>query len=196
MARRKLVAGNWKMHGVSADLGEVTRHLDRGRNGRSGRRAVPAGDTDRTRGSRGAGIRDRRAGRASVRTRARIPAAFLRRCCVDAGARLTIVGHSERREAQRESDADVKAKAERGLAAGLTSSFASAKAMRCAKRGRRSNRVGPARRFAARRRSAIPARFSVAYEPIWAIGTGKVPSIADIGEMHAALRGRLKAAYR
>ena len=40
-----------------------------------------------------------------------------------------------------------------------------------------------------------PARFSVAYEPIWAIGTGKVPSMADIGEMHAALRGRLKAAY-
>ena len=38
-------------------------------------------------------------------------------------------------------------------------------------------------------------RFSVAYEPIWAIGTGKVPSTTDIGEMHAALRQRLAAAY-
>jgi triosephosphate isomerase len=35
----------------------------------------------------------------------------------------------------------------------------------------------------------------VAYEPIWAIGTGKVPSVVDIGEMHLALRGRLRVAY-
>ena len=40
-----------------------------------------------------------------------------------------------------------------------------------------------------------PKRLAVAYEPIWAIGTGKVPSIGDIGEMHGALRGRLIAAY-
>ena len=43
--------------------------------------------------------------------------------------------------------------------------------------------------------AGVPARLAVAYEPIWAIGTGKVPSMADIGEMHAALRGRLSAAY-
>jgi triosephosphate isomerase len=39
------------------------------------------------------------------------------------------------------------------------------------------------------------ARLAIAYEPIWAIGTGKVPSRTDIGEMHAALRQRLAAAY-
>jgi triosephosphate isomerase len=42
---------------------------------------------------------------------------------------------------------------------------------------------------------ADASRFSVAYEPIWAIGTGKVPSTGDIGEMHEALRGRLAAAF-
>ena len=40
-----------------------------------------------------------------------------------------------------------------------------------------------------------PMRFAIAYEPIWAIGTGKVPSVGDIAEMHAALRRRLVAAY-
>jgi triosephosphate isomerase len=42
---------------------------------------------------------------------------------------------------------------------------------------------------------ADPARLSIAYEPIWAIGTGKVPTMAEIGDMHAALRKRLLAAY-
>ena len=60
----------------------------------------------------------RSAGRTSTtRTRARIPAAFRRACCSTPARRLTIVGHSERREAQRESDADVQAKAEAALAA-------------------------------------------------------------------------------
>jgi triosephosphate isomerase len=43
--------------------------------------------------------------------------------------------------------------------------------------------------------AGVPARFAIAYEPIWAIGTGKVASPSDIGEMHAALRKRLVAAY-
>jgi triosephosphate isomerase len=42
---------------------------------------------------------------------------------------------------------------------------------------------------------ADPSHFAVAYEPIWAIGTGKIPTMADIAEMHEALRGRLVAAY-
>jgi triosephosphate isomerase len=43
--------------------------------------------------------------------------------------------------------------------------------------------------------AGVPDRLAIAYEPIWAIGTGKIPSTADIAEMHAALRGRLVAAY-
>ena len=78
---------------------------------------------------------------------------------------------------------------------GSASSCALAKAMRCAKRGGRSRRCRPSSTLRCPASIADPARFSVAYEPIWAIGTGKVPSTAEIGEMHAALRARLKAAY-
>jgi triosephosphate isomerase len=114
---------------------------------------------------------------------------------LDAGAKLTIVGHSERREAQNESDADVKAKAEAALAAGLD-------VILCVGESDTIREAGTAvATVSAQLDASLPGsigeanRFSVAYEPIWAIGTGKVPSTTDIGEMHAALRQRLAAAY-
>jgi triosephosphate isomerase len=114
---------------------------------------------------------------------------------LDAGAKLTIVGHSERREAQGESDADVRAKAESALAAGLNVILCVGESDAVRESGRAVETVS------AQLDASLPAsiadadRFSVAYEPIWAIGTGKIPSMGDIGEMHAALRARLVAAY-
>lgn len=118
---------------------------------------------------------------------------------IDAGASLTIVGHSERREAQGESDADVKAKAESALLAGLSVILCVGESDAVREAGDAVSTVSSQLDSSLPRgdvaSAGVPDRLAVAYEPIWAIGTGKVPSIADIGEMHAALRERLKAAY-
>lgn len=114
---------------------------------------------------------------------------------LDAGASLTIVGHSERREGHGESDADVKAKAEAALGAGLA-------VILCCGESNAVREAGDAVETVSRQLDASlplpavdPEYFAIAYEPIWAIGTGKVPSVDDIAEMHAALRERLVAAY-
>jgi len=194
MARRKLVAGNWKMHGVSADLAEIT----------SISLAAESADTDvalclpatlverAVRAAPGFAIggQDVHQNEKGAHTGC-ISAAML----LDAGARLTIVGHSERREAQGESDADVKAKAEAALAAGLYVILCVGESDAVREAGNAVETVAAQLDASIPGSVANPSGFSVAYEPIWAIGTGKVPSIADIGEMHSALRERLKAAY-
>ena len=194
MARRKLVAGNWKMHGVSADLAEVT----------SISLAAETADTDvalclpatlverAVRAAPGFAIggQDVHQNEKGAHTGC-ISAAML----LDAGARLTIVGHSERREAQGESNADVKAKAEAALAAGISVILCVGESDAVREAGNAVETVAAQLDASIPGGVANPSGFSVAYEPIWAIGTGKVPSIADIGEMHSALRERLKAAY-
>ena len=116
MALRKLVAGNWKMHGVTVDLAQVAAIAAAG-----GEVDVvlclPATLIERAvRAVPGFAIggQDVHAAPKGAHTGC-VSAAML----IDAGARLTIVGHSERREAQYETDADVRAKAEVALAAGL-----------------------------------------------------------------------------
>ena len=194
MARRKLVAGNWKMHGTSADLNEVTAISIAAETATADvalclpatliERAVRAAPGFRI-GGQDVHHADKGAYTGCI------SAAML----LDAGAKLTIVGHSERREAQGESDADVKAKADAALAAGLDVILCVGESDAVRVSGRAVETV------AAQLDASLPAsiaaadRFSVAYEPIWAIGTGKIPSIGDIGEMHAALRARLIAAY-
>jgi triosephosphate isomerase len=114
---------------------------------------------------------------------------------IDAGAVLTIVGHSERREDQRESDADVKAKAEAALAAGLDVILCVGESLGVREAGRAIETV------VAQLAGSLPdgvhgkAKLAIAYEPIWAIGTGKVPTSDEIGEMHAAIRERLRERY-
>ena len=117
----------------------------------------------------------------------------------DAGGVLTIVGHSERREAQHETDADVRAKAEAALLAGLSVILCVGESDAVREAGDAVATVSaqldaslPHGEAAA---AGVPDRLAIAYEPIWAIGTGKVPSVNDIAEMHAALRERLVAAY-
>jgi len=120
-----------------------------------------------------------------------VSAAFLAKLDV----RYVIVGHSERREAQGETNSVVRGKAEAALAAGLAVIICVGETDEVRVAGHAVERVS-AQLDASLPRSFSPgARFSIAYEPIWAIGTGKVPSTADIGEMHAALRERLQAAY-
>ena len=194
MARRKLVAGNWKMHGVSADLAEVTSiSLAAETADTDVALCVPATLVERAvRAAPGFAIggQDVHQNEKGAHTGC-ISAAML----LDAGARLTIVGHSERRESQGESDADVKAKAEAALAAGISVILCVGESDAVREAGNAVETVAAQLDASIPGSAAHPSVFAVAYEPIWAIGTGKVPSIADIGEMHSALRERLKAAY-
>lgn len=113
---------------------------------------------------------------------------------LDAGASLTIVGHSERRDAQRESDAEVKAKAEAALSVGLN-------VILCVGESLAVREAGDAVRTVLDQLDAsLPsdignAELAVAYEPIWAIGTGKIPTGEEIAEMHAAIRGKLRERF-
>lgn len=113
----------------------------------------------------------------------------------DAGAELTIVGHSERREAQRETDEEVRAKAEAGLAAGLSIILCVGESLDVRESGAAISTVEEQLRHSIPPKLDAADRFAIAYEPIWAIGTGRVPSIDDIAEMHSAIREQLRLAY-
>jgi triosephosphate isomerase len=114
---------------------------------------------------------------------------------IDAGAVLTIVGHSERRAEQGETDAAVKAKAEAALGGRLKVILCVGESDAVRSAGQAIGHVCAQLDASLPAEIGDPAGFSVAYEPIWAIGTGKVAGVSEIGEMHAALRARLIAAY-
>ena len=195
MTRSKLIAGNWKMNGTSADLDEI-RAIAAGSRKHAGTDCalcVPATLIERAaRAAPGFAIggEDVHAAASGAHTGC-ISAAMLR----DAGAELTIVGHSERREAQHESDSDVRAKAEAALAAGLEVILCVGESLDVRAGGDAVSTV------CAQLDASLPPEIAdahdmaIAYEPIWAIGTGKVPTLGDIAEMHAALRARLVVAY-
>ena len=193
MAFKRLVAGNWKMHGTSAELVEIETISVASRAAacdvalclpatliERAARSVPGlaiGGQDCHWADHGAHTGD-------------VSARLLK----DAGATLTIVGHSERRAAYGEADADVRAKAEAALAAGLS-------VILCVGESLEVREAGEAVALVCRQLDASlpPAAeeggLAVAYEPIWAIGTGRIPSMEDIAEMHAALRRGLITAY-
>ena len=106
----------------------------------------------------------------------------------DAGGAWVIVGHSERRQAHGETDADVAAKAKAAHAAGLT-------AIICVGESKQQRDAGEALSVVARQiAGSVPggagaANTVIAYEPIWAIGTGVTPTASDIADMHRHIRG-------
>jgi triosephosphate isomerase len=187
----KLVAGNWKMHGLSADLSEVRAIAEQSRHYPAVDVAlcVPAILIERAaRVCPGFAIGAQDVHQA---THGAHTGSISAQMLFDAGARLTIVGHSERREFQRESDADVKAKAVTALGCGLDVILCVGERLTVRESGRAVATV------VAQLDASLPdtvdgkARLAIAYEPIWAIGTGKVPTTGEIGEMHAAIRARL-----
>ena len=111
---------------------------------------------------------------------------------VDAGAKLVIVGHSERREGLNETNDMVKAKAGAALGAGLGVIVCVGEPLGVREAGGAVqyvlDQVAGSLPYAL---LAEPSRVAIAYEPIWAIGTGLTPSIEDIAEMHGAIRGTL-----
>ena len=189
MARIKLVAGNWKMNGTADDLDQARAIAAGAGEGADVALCLPATLIERAaRAVPGLaiGAQDVHAAASGAHT-GDISAAMLK----DAGASLTIVGHSERREAHGESDSDVRAKAEAALASGLDVILCIGESLAVREAG---NAVAI---VSAQLDASLPATpiDAIAYEPIWAIGTGKIPSNEDIAEMHAALRQRLITAF-
>ena len=113
----------------------------------------------------------------------------------DAGARFVIVGHSERRAMHGEDNAAVNAKAQAAMAADLA-------VILCVGETEAERDAGKAEAVvAAQLQGSLPhgenasAHLAVAYEPVWAIGTGRLPSVDDVGAMHRAIRAELVSFY-
>ena len=185
---QKLAAGNWKMNGLAASLAEV----------QALNAAYPAPVCEMllcppatllaqmagaAKGSRlRLGGQDCHPDAAGAHT-GDISAAMLR----DAGAAYVILGHSERRADHGESDALVRAKAVAALAAGLIPIVCLGETEAQRDAGETLAVIG------GQLDKSIPpgGAFVLAYEPVWAIGTGRTPTIPQIAEVHAFLRTRL-----
>jgi triosephosphate isomerase len=187
---RQLIAGNWKMNGLTADAAAIVTPLrDAGPLTRdllvcppftqiaavAGMLAgspVAVGGQDCHVKEKGAHTGD-------------ISAAMLRDC----GASHVIIGHSERRQDHAESDALIQAKTKAAVAAGLTPivCVGETEAQRTA--GQQNAVVG------GQLAGSLPEGFRgiVAYEPVWAIGTGKTATEADVAAMHLFMRETLVA---
>lgn len=188
--RRKFVAGNWKMNGSVEALAEleaigaaVTGAVDVAV-------AVPATliHPAAARAAFAIGAQDVHAADNGAHTGCiSVPLAK------EAGASLSIVGHSERRQGQGETDAAVKAKAEALRRHGLN-------AILCVGETLDQREAGEAEAVVtAQVRASLPDDaagnwLAIAYEPIWAIGTGKVATVGDVEAMHGAIRAALEEA--
>lgn len=193
---RPLVAGNWKMNGTRASLTEL-RLIARGFMGELSTEADAAVCVPATLLMRAAevlaesdsqvrvGGQDCHAEASGAHT-GDISAEMLK----DAGAHFVIVGHSERRTDHAETDAAVRAKAEAAWRAGLV-------AIICIGETRAEREAGRTLDVLTRQlQGSVPpvatsANTVIAYEPVWAIGTGLTPSAADVAEAHAHIRRTL-----
>jgi triosephosphate isomerase len=194
MARRPLVAGNWKMNGLEASAVELNAIIAGARDLLNADFVIcpPATLLARfaalAQGSRVAiGGQDCHAEPAGAYT-GDIAAEMLK----DAGAAAVIVGHSERRRYHGETDAMVRAKALAARRAGLL-------AMICIGETRAERDAGKTHPVVrAQLDGSLPdgfADFVVAYEPVWAIGTGVTPTKDDVADVHRFIRERLCARY-
>lgn len=188
--RRKLVAGNWKMNGLKAALPEVDKIAVAAADNpgvdvalclpatliaaaADVAKAMPVGGQDCHANDSGAHTGN-------------IAAPML----AEVGAKLVIVGHSERRADQGETDADVKGKAEAGRRAGLDVILCVGETLEERDAGQ-AEAVVTAQLAGSLPDGADGDWLSIAYEPVWAIGTGRTPTEADVAAMHGAIRAKL-----
>lgn len=197
-ARRKLIAGNWKMNGLAASAPEFVRVVGAYQGG------LKAGVdlmvfppftllTSFATASRGAGVlvggQDCHAKPSGAHT-GDVSAEMI----ADAGGQAVIVGHSERRTDHGETDADVRAKAEAARRAGLV-------AVICVGETSAEREAGEAKAVVSRQLAgsvpddAAAPHVVVAYEPVWAIGTGLTPTAAEIAEMHGFIRSEVAGRF-
>jgi triosephosphate isomerase len=192
-ARRPLIAGNWKMNGLTASVAELDRII-------AGAAAVtptadllvcPPATLIAAFAARAAGTpvaiggQDCHAEAAGAFT-GDISAEMLR----DAGASAVLVGHSERRTFHQESDAEVRAKAFAAWRAGLMAVVCVGESKDERVAGKTLDVVG-GQLDGSLPEGATAATLVVAYEPVWAIGSGLTPTPADVAEVHGFVRARL-----
>lgn len=196
-ARGKLVAGNWKMNGLTASVHEIEEII-------AGAEDLPSGielavcppatlaalAAEILSGSSvamgGQDCHSEKSGPYTGDVSAEMWA--------DLDARYVIVGHSERRAMHGETDAIVAAKAAAAIRAGLAPIICLGESLAERDAGQTLDVVS--RQLA----GSVPdaagkAAFVIAYEPIWAIGTGRTPTTAQVGEVHGALRAGLKSRF-
>src|SRR4051794_37116815 len=182
MGVKKLGGGNWKMQGLSSDIGESQALAAASRPDPPVGVAlcVPAILIERAaRAVPGFPIGGQDVHHAEKGAHTGCVSAHMMR---DAGAVLTIVGHSERREAQRESNEEIRAKAEAALSCGLGVILCVGENLEGREAGDAVASVEAQLDASRPRTLAGEVALSIAYEPIWAIGSGKVPTAAEIGE--------------
>ncbi len=190
---RQLIAGNWKMNGTAASLAELEAIAAAGRGHGCDVLICPPA----TLVARVVQVAGGRIAIGGQDCHAEVSGAFTgdvsAEMLKDAGAGAVIVGHSERRQYHGESDETVAAKARAAWRAGMIAiiCIGESEAQRVA--GRAFDTC------AAQLKGSVPAEATaenttVAYEPIWAIGTGKTATAADIADMHAHIRECLKQA--
>ena len=199
MALRPYIVGNWKMNGTRAMLGEA-RAIDRAAQRLMKVEVALAPPytlihaVHREVEQIGVGAQDCHPSEGGAHT-GDISAAMV----ADAGAKFIILGHSERRQDHGESDALVREKAEAALAAGM-------RVIMCCGEEEKIRDADQAEDFViGQLRASLPQvdgdpeevadRLTVAYEPIWAIGSGKTPTVKDIAAMHGAIRKLLVELY-
>ena len=194
MRRRRLIAGNWKMNGLLSDGLALARGLAE-RAGASAPGAellvcppatLVAPVAEAVRGAPIAvGGQDCHTDRSGAHT-GDISAEML----ADLGCRYVIVGHSERRANHGESDILVRRKAEAALRAGLVPIVCVGETETERMRGEQADIVKRQLEGSLPERAG-PESAVIAYEPVWAIGTGRTATSQDVAEMHAHIRGLL-----
>lgn len=192
---RHLIAGNWKMNGLNSSLEEIgkLRAMLKAQDANADVLVCPpvtllrAAVEESGNGRVLCGAQDCHANTSGAHT-GDISAEML----ADCGARFVIVGHSERRSDHGEEDDLVKRKATAVQAAGMTPII-------CVGETREERELGNALAVVKGQLSgSLPESgdYCVAYEPVWAIGTGLVPGLEDIAEMHKAIRDKTSADVR
>ncbi len=191
---KPLIAGNWKMNGLRAQLPEIEAicHGFAGHSTRmDGLVCVPftlIGEAARVAGESGVAIggQDCHANKSGAHT-GDISAAMI----ADCGAKAVIVGHSERRTDHGETSAQVKAKAEAVLGDGLLPIV-------CIGETRAQREAGETLEILKEQlEGSLPAASNIviAYEPVWAIGTGLTPTVGDVAEAHGFIREFIAGKY-
>lgn len=196
LAMRGLIAGNWKMNGLRGPGLELAGAVAAGAKG-SAREVLLCPPfpllalvAERLAGTGiGVGGQDCHAKVSGAHT-GDVSAAMLR----DVGAGYVILGHSERRADHGESDAVVRAKVEAAVVAGLSPIVCVGETL-AEREGGRAVPVVERQLDGSIPETAIGAGLVIAYEPVWAIGTGKVADLEDIEGMHGMIRGWLRQRF-
>jgi len=189
--QRKLAAGNWKMNGTVADLSMIdTLNSGHPTPGCDILLCPPAHLVSQAVAQAGTGAVQIGAQNCHAAESGAYTGDISARMLAEVGARYVIVGHSERREGYGETDADVHAKAAAAQAAGLIPIVCIGESLTQREAGE-ALAVIRAQLAGSVPNDSTGETLVVAYEPIWAIGTGKIPTMDEIAEVHHTLRADL-----